>query len=632
MADAGKILIMPKGSYSSTSEYEVLDLVNHRGTSWVAKQNVKGIEPSDSNSEHWFKMAGYIVADNLNTTAEGYVLDARQGKLLQDELEVERARINQLTTLAEGSTTGDAELIDARVGADGKTYANLGEANRTQFTNLKSDLSELKDDLGNNIPLNWIANCFVRLENGQPYEIETYNLTDFVEITASIPICVKTRMINDLSALCYYDERKVFISGLNIPSNTLTETLLDVPSNAKYIRFSCLASENTSDAYLKYVGATTKIVKAVANNEEKLSEIENNSLRYDEPYTAEVTKNEGYYIANSGNIYEISTYFFTESLAVHCGDKITVTSKDPSGEVVSRISKWTESGTYIETIDFGTKNETTVMYVVKEETEYIRFSGYITNEMTITVQRAVVSPVLENVVKSVIKTNPINTVNAMYTYSVEKVLCIGDSLTSGACYINGWMGTSIDQNYPKYLARMLNCEVTNAGRSGWSASDWYRDYINTYDFANYDAFVIWLGTNYGCGAMPTDAEINAFIPDTSVSAENANQALYLIEIIKRIQTANTDAYILLGNCFASKSNVATNNATIEIIAEKYGCVLLDMSDLQYDVKSELHGNVANPHFGKAGNIFIADRICKRINEDIIANPLRAEFGYTVRTN
>lgn len=37
------------------------------------------------------------------------------------ELAVERARITNLATLSEGSTTGDAELIDARVGADGVT-------------------------------------------------------------------------------------------------------------------------------------------------------------------------------------------------------------------------------------------------------------------------------------------------------------------------------------------------------------------------------------------------------------------------------------------------------------------------------------------------------------------------------
>lgn len=40
------------------------------------------------------------------------------------------ARINSFTRLAEGSTTGDAELMDARVGANGVTYTNVGAAIR----------------------------------------------------------------------------------------------------------------------------------------------------------------------------------------------------------------------------------------------------------------------------------------------------------------------------------------------------------------------------------------------------------------------------------------------------------------------------------------------------------------------
>ena len=43
------------------------------------------------------------------------------------EVDVERKRINNLTSLEEGSTTGDAELLDGRVGANAKTYDNIGE-------------------------------------------------------------------------------------------------------------------------------------------------------------------------------------------------------------------------------------------------------------------------------------------------------------------------------------------------------------------------------------------------------------------------------------------------------------------------------------------------------------------------
>lgn len=56
MATAGRILIMPKGAYDESTTYEMLDLVKHNGTSWLAKKTVIGIEPSEANSEYWHKM------------------------------------------------------------------------------------------------------------------------------------------------------------------------------------------------------------------------------------------------------------------------------------------------------------------------------------------------------------------------------------------------------------------------------------------------------------------------------------------------------------------------------------------------------------------------------------------------
>ena len=61
-------------------------------------------------------------------------------KANQTALNVEKARIDSFTTLAVGSTTGDAELIDGRTGADGITYANIGGAVRGQVSGLKSDV------------------------------------------------------------------------------------------------------------------------------------------------------------------------------------------------------------------------------------------------------------------------------------------------------------------------------------------------------------------------------------------------------------------------------------------------------------------------------------------------------------
>ena len=69
--------------------------------------------------------------------------NSRELEDVRGQIAFERARITNLATLAEGSTTGDAELIDARVGADGKTYSNLGESVRGQIVGVTNPLSKM---------------------------------------------------------------------------------------------------------------------------------------------------------------------------------------------------------------------------------------------------------------------------------------------------------------------------------------------------------------------------------------------------------------------------------------------------------------------------------------------------------
>jgi hypothetical protein len=60
MADAGRILIIPRGDYDANSTYDKLDLVKYKGTSWLAKKNATGVEPVEG--EYWQNMFDFSYA------------------------------------------------------------------------------------------------------------------------------------------------------------------------------------------------------------------------------------------------------------------------------------------------------------------------------------------------------------------------------------------------------------------------------------------------------------------------------------------------------------------------------------------------------------------------------------------
>ena len=112
------------------------------------KQNFS-IPSSDSERDKIILLAVKVLAEK-----EGGNVTLKQILSYADDIyNTLTSRIDNIASAPEGSTSGDLELRDIRIGADGVTYDSAGSAVRTQFLNEKTTrenaVSELKGDLVN---------------------------------------------------------------------------------------------------------------------------------------------------------------------------------------------------------------------------------------------------------------------------------------------------------------------------------------------------------------------------------------------------------------------------------------------------------------------------------------------------
>jgi hypothetical protein len=88
---------------------------------------------------------------------------------IENQLALDSARIDEIVTLPPGSTEGNAELVDIRVGADGTTYTNAGTAVRAQVGAIKEDIAQVSESI-------------VEIENALTTGIIEKNITAFFPV------------------------------------------------------------------------------------------------------------------------------------------------------------------------------------------------------------------------------------------------------------------------------------------------------------------------------------------------------------------------------------------------------------------------------------------------------------------
>lgn len=144
------------------------------------------------------------------------------------------ARMDEFTRLPDGSTTGDAELADIRVGGNDITYPTAGDATRGQYIELKDAINNDEVNAGYDILKNrYIANTGVSAANNG----RIHSNFMFCPPGATVKFMGETNH-SGVSALTFYDYLKGVIETVcNIGSTDIEYTRI-APKNTRYIRVS----------------------------------------------------------------------------------------------------------------------------------------------------------------------------------------------------------------------------------------------------------------------------------------------------------------------------------------------------------------------------------------------------------
>ena len=336
-------------------------------------------------------------------------------------------------------------------------------------------------------------------------------------------------------------------------------------------------------------------------------------------------RRENGYRNTSGGVTGSTTTYFNSTFALLAGEKIVVDYQDVAAPVVVLgIFDSQEQFTIIK-VGTATPNRKTVSYKAMADVT-VSVSGYGSDFDTFKVTKIIENAV---VIKELVAATADDYYDVLsskvpWEYALDKVLCIGDSLTYGAPPNTSTMPNPMKQNYPWYLSRMIETEVTNAGKSGYETSRWYTECYDDYTMSNYNAIIIFLGTN-GNLTDTLDTDVDPY-EDYNDFAET--QTGYYCKLIKHIQADNSNAIIFLVNVWSVASGADTTREVIDKIGAKYSLPVIETYDLRYAVNPVYHGNNDNVHMTKAGYLALAHRVCNTVRDYIDGHKSLANVGMT----
>jgi lysophospholipase L1-like esterase len=476
------------------------------------------------------------------------------------------ARIDNIASLPSGSTSGDAELMDIRVGADGVTYASAGDAVRGQTTDLKNAIEESLEVYPTLRPT--LTSGYI---NANSNVIET---SDAFAVTA--PIAVKRGQIVKLTAT---GERTVvgMIATCNADNTSRTTKVSSIDSN-----------EHTYTYTVEEDGYVVCSVKTLHGTKYELSIVMDYYGLYDDvkmysdvlqivsagtvdkPIERYIT---GSYVNADGTVQQVDTLFISQSIVLYTGQTLTFNGRG-ANRAVAMISEYDSvSNTYTPLVISIDSTNRTYTYTATEKTTVRCSAVFVASGADVPYSATITTPDTDSIRIKALE-NKVNTISSeviQYPQLFDNILCIGDSLTVG---YDGSGDTPLVKNYPHFLEKLTNAEIAKKAHGGWTTKQIWDDEISSAtDLATYDCAIIFLGTNGGL----TDTVSTDCKADYTQNADT-NTGCYG-KIIGKIKAVAPNCKIF---CVAGVNDyvrrATTMNPAVRDLAEFYSVGLIDVEN------------------------------------------------------
>lgn len=389
------------------------------------------------------------VTANTNGLAQEIIDRQTEDGLLSD-------RIDAIGSLAEGSTTGDAELMDIRTSEQQNVYTNAGTAVRAQVKK-NQDTSTFQTYtralLVNN---GWINNAGVN-----PQVSDSWQYSNAIDISAfamtQLYINFTATGFNNgsivVNNIAFFDTNDVFLFGIHHPSassETTYSQTIELPKYAKYMRI-CSKNDNTKPFYVSLFKKQSMIAADACSVYDKYIGKE---IMY-------VTNDDGY-LDTSGTFHAAPAATWHASPFKYVAGFNRVFFKLNINNTVAGIALYREDQSCIRVIsgDSGSYAYKSGTLDVSEAT-YIKYCFH--NDYTDTnIDNHVI--LFNEAEYNKFESSNFHLVNKPLTFSGKNAVFFGDSITEGVVT----PGIVTPNGYPTVLSGMLGMSYTNKGVSGAS--------------------------------------------------------------------------------------------------------------------------------------------------------------------